>query len=55
MLQIIKMWFWYQRNSDPRSSCGTRRGINEKWQSKGYERIEDSNQDKRSGKLLRIC
>ena len=55
LFQIVKMQFWYRGNTFSRSGSWKRRSSDEKWWNQSSQEMENSYQDKRSGKLLGVC
>ena len=55
MLQEIKMWFWYGRNSNIRGSCRLRTSSDGKWQDQSSQRMEYTYQSQEDGKFFGIC
>ena len=54
MFQTIQMQFQYRGNTHFRSSCWKRTSLNGNHQSQGSQGMENSYQDKGSGKLSRV-
>ena len=54
LFQIVKMQFWYRRNTFSRSGSW-KRSSDEKWWNQSSQGMENPDQDKRSENLLGVC